>query len=226
MKFQSLDGMNSVLIRCIRCPRLVKFREEVAGRRSKFQGETFWSKPVPGFGDINSNLLILGLAPAATGGNRTGRVFTGDKSASFLFSCLFGVGLSNKPDSLFKNDGLRLENAYLTAVLKCVPPEDKPLREELLNCEDYLSFEIDSMKNLKAILALGKVAFDSYKNYLRKTGKKVSHLTFGNGKNYDIDGVRLYCSYHPSPRNVNTGRLGRNDMVVLLTTIRDYISSS
>ncbi|MEM1813716.1 MAG: uracil-DNA glycosylase family protein, partial [Thermoplasmatales archaeon] len=117
MKFNSLSEMNSVLVQCTRCPRLVKFRVEVASMRKKFSGEDFWSKPVPGFGDINSRLLILGLAPAATGGNRTGRVFTGDKSASFLFSCLYEVGISNKPDSISIDDGLILKDAYITAVL-------------------------------------------------------------------------------------------------------------
>lgn len=226
MSFGTLDNMNSTLIKCERCPRLVEFREKVATRRNRFSDEIFWSKPVLGFGEIGSRLLILGLAPAATGGNRTGRVFTGDKSASFLFSCLYEIELSNKADSVSKDDGLVLKELYLTAVLKCVPPGDKPSREELKNCEDYLSFEIESMKNLKAVLVLGKVAFDSYRKYLKAKGVVVSDIVFGHGLSYSIDGVRLFCSYHPSPRNVNTRRLTKDGMISLLNEIKKFISSS
>jgi uracil-DNA glycosylase family 4 len=223
--FESIEQMNSILIECSKCPRLVKFRKEVASRKSRFYGQNFWSRPVPGFGNINSRLLILGLAPAATGGNRTGRVFTGDKSASFLFSCLYVAGLSNKPDSISKDDGLFLEKTYITAALKCVPPGDKPTREELDNCKQYLHYEISSMKNLKGVLVLGRTAFESFKRYLMEDGKSVRELKFANGKSYDVGGIRIYCSYHPSPRNVNTGRLKKDGMISLLIEIRDYISS-
>ncbi|MGC8644901.1 MAG: uracil-DNA glycosylase [Thermoplasmata archaeon] len=226
MKFSSIEEMNGVLVRCERCPRLVRYRVEVAGMRKRFSGEKFWSRPVPGFGNINSRLLILGLAPAATGGNRTGRVFTGDKSASFLFSCLYQVGLSNKPDSISVDDGLRLEDAYITAVLKCVPPGDKPEREEMDNCRDYLEFEIESMKNLKAILALGSVAFGRLKLYLKSRGYSVDSMSFVHGRRYEVGGISIYPSYHPSPRNVNTGKLRREDMVSLLLSIKREISSS
>ncbi|MEM0138304.1 MAG: uracil-DNA glycosylase [Thermoplasmatales archaeon] len=226
MKFNSLSEMNSILVQCKRCPRLVKFRVEVASMRKKFSGEEFWSKPVPGFGDINSKLLILGMAPAATGGNRTGRVFTGDKSASFLFSCLYEVGISNKPDSISIDDGLILKDAYITAALKCVPPDDKPTREELDNCSDYLRFEIDSMKNLRAVLALGNIAFEHFKLYLKGRGYDVKSWRFAHGIRYEIGNIAVYCSYHPSPRNVNTGRLKRGDMVSLLREIIKGISAT
>ncbi len=225
MSFKSLEEMNSKLVRCRRCPRLVKFRVAVAKRNSRFLGESFWSRPVPGFGNIDSRLLILGLAPAATGGNRTGRVFTGDKSASFLFSCLYDVGLSNKPDSVSKDDGLRLEDLYITAVLKCVPPSDKPTRQELSNCSDYREFEIEHMKNLKVILTLGKIAFDICKAYYKSKGYDVSGLVFKHGAAYRLGGVWLYASYHPSPRNVNTGRLTKVRFVNVLSEIRDKFLS-
>jgi len=225
MKFESIEEMNSLLIRCVRCPRLVKFRVEVAERKSRFIGEEFWSKPVPGFGNINSSLLILGLAPAATGGNRTGRVFTGDKSASFLFSCLYETGLSNRGDSISIDDGLEIQNAYITAALKCVPPQDKPLKEELHNCSEYLEYEIESMKSLKVVLALGRIAFDSFKGHLRREGIDVSEITFRHGRGYKVGSIWLYGSYHPSPRNVNTGRLKRQDFIAVLNEIKEKFSS-
>lgn len=221
MKFKSLSQMNSKLITCERCPRIVRFRVEVAKRNSRFLGEEFWSKPVPGFGNFDSKLLVLGLAPAATGGNRTGRVFTGDKSASFLFSCLYKVGLSNLPDSVSRDDGLQLENLYTTAVLKCVPPGDKPLPEELENCRDYREFEIENMKNLRVVLALGKIAFDTFKGYLRKRGFDVSKMHFSHGARYAAGRIHLYGSYHPSPRNVNTGRLTEDMLIRILEEIKE-----
>lgn len=225
MKFESIEEMNSKLIQCIRCPRLVKFRTEVANRRSRFLGEEFWSRPVPGFGDIDSGLLILGLAPAATGGNRTGRVFTGDKSASFLFSCLYEVGLSNRPDSISRDDGLVLRDVYITAVLKCVPPGDKPENIELENCREYREYEIESMKNLKVVLALGKIAFDTFKRYAKTKGYDVSDVQFKHGASYRLGNIQLYGSYHPSPRNVNTGRLTREAFISLLSAIREKFLS-
>lgn len=225
MRFDSIAEMNSELTKCVRCPRIVKFRTEVANRKSRFLGEEFWSKPVPGYGNIDSRLLVLGLAPAATGGNRTGRVFTGDKSATFLFSCLYEVGLSNREDSVSRDDGLLLEHLYLTAVLKCVPPGDKPLPDELENCRDYREFEIESMKNLKVVLALGKVAFDTFKAYLKGRGFSVSGLQFKHGVGYRVGGIWFYCSYHPSPRNVNTGRLTRAQLVEVFKEIKQKLSS-
>ncbi|MEM0133925.1 MAG: uracil-DNA glycosylase [Thermoplasmatales archaeon] len=225
MKFESLEDMNSKLVQCTRCPRIVKFRTEVANRRSRFLGEEFWSKPVPGFGNIDSRLLILGLAPAATGGNRTGRVFTGDKSASFLFSCLYEAGLSNRSDSVSRNDGLVLKDLYITAVLKCVPPGDKPESIELENCREYREFEIESMRNLKVVMALGKIAFDTFKKYAKTKGYEISNLHFKHGVPYKVGNIWLYGSYHPSPRNVNTGRLKKEELVALLNEIREKFLS-
>ena len=221
MKFKSVEEMNSTLINCTRCPRIVKFRVEVANRGSRFVGEEFWSKPVPGFGNIRSKLLVLGLAPAATGGNRTGRVFTGDKSASFLFSCLYEVGLSNRPDSVSKDDGLWLDALYLTPILKCVPPGDKPSKEELESCRDYREFEFESMDNLSVVLALGRIAFDSFKGYLKSKGFDVSMMQFKHGTGYFVGNIWFYGSYHPSPRNVNTGRLSRKELIDVLLEIKE-----
>lgn len=225
MKTESIEEMNSRLVGCERCPRIAKFRVEVASRRSRFLGDEFWSKPVPGFGNEESKLLVLGLAPAATGGNRTGRVFTGDKSASFLFSCLHEVGLSNKPDSTSREDGLVLDDLYLTAVLKCVPPGDKPTNLELENCREYLELEIQSMKSLKVVLALGRIAFDAFRKYLKSEGFDVSDIHFKHGVGYRVGGIWFYGSYHPSPRNVNTGRLSRQALVDVLREIMDRFLS-
>jgi len=224
MKFSSIEEMNDHLIDCKLCPRIVKFREEVAKRPGRFNGENFWSRPVPGFGFTDAKLLILGLAPAATGGNRTGRIFTGDRTASFLISSLYAVGLSNNQDSISRNDGLVIEDTYLTAALKCVPPGDKPKREELHNCSRYLYFELDNLKNLIAVLVLGKIAFDSYIGYLKYKGYNTRDIKFGNGLFYDIGKIRLFCSYHPSPRNVNTGLLRKEEFIKNLNEIKEYIN--
>ncbi len=224
MPFASIEDMNKKLINCELCPRIVKFRKDVSLRHGRFEGEKFWSKPVTGFGPIEAKILILGLAPAATGGNRTGRIFTGDKTATFLVSSLYEAGMSNKNDSISKDDGLVIWNTYLTATLKCVPPGDKPLKEELINCSRYLYFEIDNLKNLKAVLVLGRIAFESYVGYLKYKGYNVKNLKFGNGLFYDIGNIRLFSSYHPSPRNVNTGVLKRDDFIRTLLNIKEYVS--
>lgn len=209
---------------CERCARLVRFRKEVSGRSSKFAGQEYWSKPVPGFGDINGKILILGLAPAATGGNRTGRVFTGDKSSDFLVSCLHECGITNQPTSLSKNDGLQYLDAYISAILRCVPPNDKPLPEEIENCSEFLRDEIDSMDNLKAVLTLGIVAHTGLMRYLRRKGYDVRGKKFGHGTVHDFGDFREVCCYHPSPRNVNTGRLTRDSFMNVLGLLKTEAS--
>ncbi len=221
--FSSIIEMNSILLDCKKCPRLVKFREEVALRKNKYFGEKYWSKPVPGFGDINGKLLILGLAPAATGGNRTGRIFTGDKSAEFLVKCLYRVGFTNKDKSERMDDGLVYYSTYVTAVLKCVPPDDKPDSVEIENCFPYLKFEIDSMKNLKAILVLGRVAFNVLKNYFRENGINLKNIEFKHGESFSVNNIRIFMSYHPSPRNVNTGKITEKSLIEILEEIKSYI---
>ena len=220
MKYKNMQEFNKKLIECRKCDRLVRFREEVSGRNSRYAGENFWSRPVPGFGDISGSILVLGLAPAATGGNRTGRVFTGDKSSDFLVSCLHEVGISNIPTSTSIDDGLEYYDTYITAVLKCVPPNDKPAGEEINNCSEYLEFEIDSMSNLKVVLTLGTVAHTGFNKYLRKKGFDTRGKKFVHGEVYDYGKFKEVCCYHPSPRNVNTGRLSRKQFIDVLWKVK------
>tara|TARA_Y100000590_G_scaffold119664_1_gene136932 strand:+ start:2092 stop:2763 length:672 start_codon:yes stop_codon:yes gene_type:complete len=210
------------IIGCSQCDRLVHFREKIAlEKRKSYSTWDYWGKAVPGYGDPNSKIMILGLAPAAHGGNRTGRVFTGDKSADFLFKCLYHVGLANQPNSDHRNDGLELDG-YMTAAVKCVPPGDKPNAEEKENCEVFLAKEFILLKQLKIILGLGKIGFDSCLKFVRKTETlKMKDYKFGHGVRYQLpNGLILYGAFHPSPRNVNTRRLTFDMMVELIEKIK------
>ena len=201
-----LNNLNKTIIKCKKCPRLVKFINKVSTEKRKQNiDEIYWGKPVPGFGNFKSKLAIIGLAPAAHGGTRTGRAFTGDKSGDFLFKCLHEVGISNSPISKDINDNLNLKSTYITNILKCVPPEDKPLSDEIFNCSNFFNKEISSLKKLKVIVPLGKVAFDNcIKQYKQKFNIKKKFI-FKHGKTYLLpNGLIILSSYHPSPRNVNT----------------------
>lgn len=216
-------ALSESIIACMRCRRLVEFRESVAeAKRKQFIDWDYWGKPVPGFGDPEAKLLLIGLAPAAHGGNRTGRVFTGDKSADFLMRCLYDVGLANQPNSDSRDDGLELHKTYMTPVLKCVPPQDKPRSDELSNCFPFLEEELAILSNSSCLLALGKIAFDGCLRYLRMRYKfKKKDYPFGHGNSYQFkSGVRLVSAYHPSPRNVNTGRLTYEAMIELLEKVK------
>ena len=180
-----------------------------------------------GYGDRQGELIILGLAPAAHGGNRTGRVFTGDKSADFLIDCLHKSKITNKPQSELKNDGLKMLNSYMTPVLKCVPPEDKPTSKELTTCFDFFEEEIKLLNKSKIFLALGKIAFDACIKFFKK--KKIidnnNKYKFSHGISYKINNKLIIIgSYHPSPRNVNTGRLNKRKMLNLLKKIKKKIN--
>ncbi|HXW36351.1 MAG TPA: uracil-DNA glycosylase [Nitrososphaerales archaeon] len=204
----TFERLRRELVSCKRCPRLVAFRESIPPRAS-FRGQEYWRKPVPSFGDPDAWLLVLGLAPAAHGGNRTGRIFTGDRSAAFLMKVMWEAGLANRPTSVSRDDGLELHGCYVSAVLKCVPPGDRPTPEELRNCRPFLQREIDLLPNLRAVVALGQLAFKAYLDAARlrwrHTGKTPA---FAHGARFVFDeGPRLYASYHPSPRNTNTGKL-------------------
>ena len=203
VKFKKL---NNKIINCKKCPRLIKFSKKISLlKRKKNVNETYWGKPVPGFGDIHAKIIILGLAPAAHGGTRTGRVFTGDKSGNFLFKCLHSAKISNQYTSTHIKDGLKLNNTYITNILKCVPPGDKPLNNELKNCSNFLSNEIVNLKNLKVIVALGRIAFDNCIKFYKKSHQINKKMLFKHGKKYNLpDGKILIGCYHPSPRNVNT----------------------
>ncbi len=201
-----LKKLNKTIIKCKKCPRLTHFIEKISTeKRKQNKNEKYWGKPVTGFGSDKAKLMILGLAPAAHGGTRTGRAFTGDKSGDFLFKSLYSVKISNQNYSEKNNDNLKLKSTYITNILKCVPPGDKPLNNELRRCSNYFIDELDNLKNLKVIVTLGKVAFDNcYKIYKEKFDMR-QKLKFKHGKDYLLpDGKTLIACYHPSPRNVNT----------------------
>jgi len=219
----TLFKLNKKITECNQCMRLVNFREKIAvDRRRQYIDQTYWGKPITGYGDINSQLLMIGLAPAAHGGNRTGRVFTGDKSADFLFKCLYKAGFSNQNISISRDDGLILKNLYLTTALKCVPPEDKPKSDELKTCFKFFREEIKYLTKINTIVALGKIAFDACMNfYMQDYDLKRKDFIFQHGTEYLLpDNKILIGSYHPSPRNVNTGRIDENKMLKLLTKVR------
>ena len=203
IKFKNL---NKTIIKCNKCPRLVKFIKKISNEKRKQNiNELYWGKPVTGFGGHNAKLLILGLAPAAHGGTRTGRAFTGDKSGEFLFKCLYKAKIANQPFSENLNDGLNLNSTYITNILKCVPPGDKPLKDELNNCSNYFDAEISNLKRLKIIITLGKVAFENCIKFYKKNYNLDKKIYFRHGKSYILpNNIMLIASYHPSPRNVNT----------------------
>jgi len=203
IKFKKL---NNSIIKCKKCLRLIKFSKKISkDKRRKNIDEVYWGKPVTGFGDSNAELMIVGLAPAAHGGTRTGRAFTGDKSGDFLFKCLQMAKISNLSISTHVDDGLKLNKTYITNILKCVPPNDKPLNNELNNCANYFSREISNLKNLKVIVTLGKIAFDSCIRFYKKNYFLNKKFTFKHGsKQFLPDGKIIIPCYHPSPRNVNT----------------------
>tara|TARA_B100002051_G_C16636727_1_gene586346 strand:+ start:411 stop:1091 length:681 start_codon:yes stop_codon:yes gene_type:complete len=212
-----LNNLNKTIINCKKCPRLVKFIKKVSSEKRKQNiNEIYWGKPVPGFGDLESKLAIIGLAPAAHGGTRTGRAFTGDKSGDFLFKCLHEVGISNAPISKNLNDNLKLKSTYITNILKCVPPQDKPLTNEILNCSHFFDEEILNLKKLNVIVALGKVAFDNCTKLYKQKFNIKKKFIFKHGKTELLpNGLIILSCYHPSPRNVNT-KLLTNKMMVNL----------
>ena len=222
IKFKNL---NKTIIKCRKCPRLVKFVKKISTEKRKQNiNESYWGKPVTGFGEFNSKFMILGLAPAAHGGTRTGRAFTGDKSGDFLFKCLYEAGFSNQSISKSLDDGLKIKSTYITNILKCVPPGDKPLSEEIINCSTFLNTEINNLKKLKIILTLGKLSFDNCIKFYKKNYKINKKFTFNHGKKYYLpDGKILFSSYHPSPRNVNTGLLNDVKMKKILISIKKLL---
>ena len=219
IKFKNL---NNTIVKCKKCPRLVKFIKQITIKKRKQNiNETYWGKPVVGFGDYNAKLLILGLAPAAHGGTRTGRAFTGDKSGDFLFKCLYEAQISNQPISKNLKDGLKLKSTYITNILKCVHPQDKPLSNEINNCSAYLYDEINNLEKIEIIITLGKLAFDNLVKFYKNKYQFNKKLIFKHGKKFKLpDGKILFCSYHPSPRNVNTGLLNKNKMKNLLNSVK------
>jgi len=206
-----LRQLQHEIVLCRACPRLTKYREQVARvKRRAFRDETYWGRPVPGFGDPAAALVIVGLAPAAHGANRTGRMFTGDRSGDFLFAALYRRGLANQPSSRSRSDGLALRGAYLTAPCRCAPPENKPLPIELRRCSHFLTRELALLPGLKVFLALGAIGFRAVLEHLARQGERFSspRPAFGHGVEIQLDrGRLLLASYHVSQQNTQTGRL-------------------
>jgi uracil-DNA glycosylase len=223
----SLQVIEQEIVSCRKCPRLVRYREQVARvKRRAFRDQIYWGRPVPGFGDPRAKLLILGLAPAAHGANRTGRVFTGDRSGEFLYRELSRAGFANQPESLRRDDGLKLSNAYISATVRCAPPDNKPLPEEIRRCTPYLESELDLLRP-RAVLALGRIAFDAYLRILKQRGaiQRTSQFQFSHGARCLLPEPlpRLYASYHPSQQNTQTGRLTPAMMASVLRRIAKFL---
>ncbi len=223
-----LDGVTHGIVHCHRCPRLRAWCSTVAKVRVKrFQDQEYWGKPVPGFGDSNARLLVVGLAPAAHGGNRTGRVFTGDSSGDWLYEALHRYGFSSQPESVSRGDGLRLTDCYVTAVARCAPPDNRPRPAELTNCRPHLVAELECLKKLRVVITLGRIA---HEGYLKAAGWWASlpprqrpdtrHAAVSTLS----DGTYLIASYHPSRQNTNTGRLTREMWHSVFRTARGLMA--
>ena len=215
-----LEKLQRIVVRCRKCPRLVAYLREVSEHKPRrYRDWDYWSKPLPSFGDPDARVLIVGLAPAAQGGNRTGRMFTGDRSGEWLFRTLYQFGFANQPNSVRRDDGFKLNDCYITATIRCAPPENKPLPEEIENCRPYFLEELDLLRNVRVIVPLGQIAFSQALKSLRLCGLEIPTLAFGHGKIYSLqtpNPVRnadlhspqtLITTYHPSQQNTQTGKL-------------------
>jgi uracil-DNA glycosylase len=229
-----LTILNREVVACTRCPRLVEYREKVAHeKRRAYRDWEYWGKPVPGFGDPEARVLIMGLAPGAHGSNRTGRPFTGDASGNFMYPVLYETGFANQPTATDRTDGLELRNLYITAAVRCAPPDNKPLPLELAECSFFLDRELAGLNKVKVIVALGKIGFDAYLNYVKRqlthapaknseeSGARFTKRSylFKHGAHYQMpDGKVLLASYHPSNQNTQTGKLTRKMFVEIFRT--------
>jgi uracil-DNA glycosylase len=222
-RMATILGLDAAIPTCRACPRLVAWREEVGQvKRRAFRDWHYWARPVPGYGPPDAPLAIVGLAPAAHGGNRTGRIFTGDRSGDFLFAALHRAGFANRPVSLERDDGLRLGDCYVAAVARCAPPGNRPLPKEMANCREYLEREWALLTRVRVVLALGRVAMDGFLAMLREIGRVPPRrrYAFGHGVAHDLGaGLTLYASYHPSQQNTFTGKLTAADMDGVLAAI-------
>jgi uracil-DNA glycosylase family 4 len=208
-----LPQIHQTIITCERCTRLRTYCREIGEtKRRAYQDQTYWARPVPGFGDPRARILILGLAPGAHGANRTGRPFTGDGSGDFMYPVLHELGLASKPRAIDRNDGLKLRHAWIASVVRCAPPGDKPQPQEIRNCAPHLAAEIQALPRVRVVVCLGKIAFDGYLAFLLETCviTRKSEYRFTHGAEYQLpNGLYLLASYHPSLRNTNTGVLNR-----------------
>ncbi|MFX1562558.1 MAG: uracil-DNA glycosylase [Promethearchaeota archaeon] len=214
------------IIRCRRCTRLAVYIREVAKIKvRRYKNQKYWGKPIPGFGDVNARLLILGLAPAAHGGNRTGRMFTGDSSGNWLIKALYESGFANQPESESRDDGLALRDAFITAPVRCAPPGNRPSREEIQNCSQHLIAERHLLPNIQVVLALGRIAFDVCLRYLYPHVKP--KLKFNHGAEYYFQGLPLLVvSFHPSRQNTQTGRLSWESWIKVFQRITMHLEKN
>ncbi len=226
---EALDGLSRTIVDCTRCPRLVAWREKVGReKRRSFQDEEYWARPVPGFGDPAARLMVLGLAPAAHGANRTGRVFTGDRSGDWLFAALHRAGFANQPRSEHRGDGLRLRDVFVTAAVKCAPPDNRPSPGERRNCAPYARAEIEALHNLRVLLCLGGFGWAQAFRILSAMGCEVPRPrpVFGHGSEVTLpDGLTVLGSYHPSQQNTFTGRLTEEMLDAVLSRARKLLAS-
>jgi uracil-DNA glycosylase len=222
-----LERLDARIVRCRRCPRLVRHRE-AAGTPPprRYTGERYWARPLPGFGDPQARLLLVGLAPAAHGGNRTGRMFTGDRSGDWLFEALHQTGFANQPTSVNADDGLELIDAYITATIRCAPPDNKPLLEEIHACRPYLLEELRLLDRVRVVVGLGRIGWEAYLRTRKETGAAPPLVkpVFGHGSVTPLaDGVTLLASFHPSQQNTFTGKLTRPMLRSVFTTARKLL---
>lgn len=220
MKDTLISKLNKQIIQCEKCPRLSAYTKTVSINKVKrYMHEQYWGKPLTGFGDPRAELLIIGLAPAAHGGNRTGRMFTGDSSGDWVAKVLYDNGFATKSTSLKIDDGFNLINGYITAVVKCAPPQNKPTKEEIDTCSYYLREELLLLKNVKVIVCLGKISFDTIKRILGIKRQKFFH-----GNKFSYDNKTILCSYHPSRQNTQTGRLSWDQWNEIFSEVKIMLS--
>jgi len=226
---KSLQILNRQIIACRQCPRLVEYREEVGRvKRRAFRDQDYWAKPVPGFGDPRARMLLIGLAPGAHGANRTGRMFTGDSSGNFLYRALYETGFASQPTSLSSDDGLALTDAYISAAVRCAPPDNKPLPEEIRTCRPYLEKDLELLRDLRVVVALGRLAFDVYLAILRDQHKitRRSDFVFGHNQEHRTGPGQpiLLSSFHPSQQNTSTGKLTDTMFRAVFLNVRRLLS--
>jgi uracil-DNA glycosylase len=233
-----LRKLQDKVIRCRKCPRLVAYLQEVSHHKPRrYRDWGYWSKPLPSFGAPDARVLIIGLAPAAQGGNRTGRMFTGDRSGEWLFNALYQFGFANQPNSLRRDDGFKLNDCYITATIRCAPPKNKPLPEEIENCRTYFLEELDLLKKVEVIVPLGQIAFAQTLRSLRLKGAEIPSLSFGHGKVYEVSTGQalqtpnsrlrtftLVVTYHPSQQNTQTGKLNKPMFHKIFKMVRKKLS--
>lgn len=220
-----LDLLQNEIVRCQRCPRLRAHCAHIAEiKRHSYRDQTYWGKPVPAFGDPAARILILGLAPAAHGANRTGRMFTGDRSGDWLYRALYQTGFASQPASVSRDDGQQLRGVYITASARCAPPDNKPTPEEIRNCRPYLERELELLEDLKVVVALGRIAFDNYLDLLKARGaiSSRSAFVFGHNRQFRIAAGLpiLVSSYHPSQQNTSTGKLTERMLLDVFRTAK------